>query len=152
MSSNKYESADLILKLYEMRREAVMREARNWYFREFNPETAQDIVAVARGPQSAYYRMVTSYWDMACSFVNNGAIEAQMFNDANGEHNAVFAKIAPFVAEIRSLSNNPSYMKNVEQLVMAQPEATERLEHLRTMLKGLFQGEQNKESASAQAS
>jgi hypothetical protein len=149
MASDKYESADLILKLYEMRREAVMREARNWFVREFNPETAQDVVSVARGPNSAYYRMVTSYWDMACSFVNNGAIDAQMFNDANGEHNAVFAKIAPFVEDIRTLSNNPNYMKHVEQLVMSQEGAAERLEHLRAMLKQLFQPEQSKEAASA---
>ena len=152
MSASKYESADLILKLYEMRREAVMREARNWYFREFNPETAQDIVAVSRGPQSAYYRMVTSYWDMACSFVTNGAIDAQMFTDANGEQNALYAKLAPFVEEIRALSQNPNYLMHVEQVVMAQPEAAERLAHLRLMLKGMVQGAQNNDSTAAQAS
>ena len=146
--SSKYESTDLILKLYEMRREAVMRQARDWFFREFNPETAADVVAVARGPHSAYYRMVTSYWDMACSFVNNGAIEAQLFNDANGEHNAIYAKLSPFVDEIRARSNNPKYMKQVEDLVMAQPGAAERIENLRAMLKGLFQ---KPEEAAAQA-
>jgi hypothetical protein len=151
MSSNKYESADLILKLYETRREPVMRQARDWFIREFNPETAQDVAATARGPHSAYYRMVTSYWDMACSFVNNGAIDAQMFNDANGEHNAVFSKIAPFVEEIRAISNNPNYMKNVEQLVMSQEGAAERLEHLRNMLKQMFQKPQDGDNAAAQA-
>ncbi len=150
MSSNKYESADLILKLYEMRREPLMRQAREWYFREFNAESAADIAAVARGPQSAYYRMVTSYWDMACSFVTNGAIDAQMFADANGEHNAIFSKVAPFVAEIRTMSNNPNYMKHLEEVVMAQPEAAERLEHLRVMLKGMFQSGQNNNTAAAQ--
>jgi hypothetical protein len=147
MSSSQYESADLIMKLYEMRREAVMREARDWYIRSFNPETAQDVILVARGPHSGHYRMVSSYWDMACSFVTNGAIDAQMFNDANSEHNAVFSKLAPFVAEIREISQNPNYMKHLEQVVMAQPGAAERLEHLRAMLKSMFQSGQEEASA-----
>ncbi len=82
--SEKHEDAKLILKLYDLRREEVMRKARNWYFAEFNPNSLQDIQNTAMGENSAYYRMVTSYWEMACSFVNNGALDAQMFNDANG--------------------------------------------------------------------
>ena len=141
MSNSKYESADLILKLYEMRREPVMREARDWFIREFNPENAGDLAAAARGPHSGHYRMVTSYWDMACSFVSNGAIDAQMFADANGEHNAVYAKIGPYVEDIRTMMQNPNYMKHLEQVVMAQPDAAERLARLRAMLKQLFSGD-----------
>ena len=85
--------------------------------------------------------MVTSYWDMACSFVSNGAIDAQMFADANGEHNAVYAKIGPFVEEIRAMMQNPNYMNHLEQVVMAQPDAAERLTRLRAMLKQLFSGD-----------
>src|SRR5215208_4820015 len=81
--SDKTESANLILKLYDLRREEVMRKARNWFVGEFHPGSIQDIASAAMGEHSAYYRMVTSYWDMACSLVNNGAIDEQMFNDAN---------------------------------------------------------------------
>src|SRR5918912_2410720 len=102
----KYEDANLILKLYELRREEVMRKARNWFILEFNPGSLQDIINEMMGPNSAYLRMVTSYWDMAASLVNNGAIDETMFNDANGEHMVVFAKIEPFVAEMRQAFNN----------------------------------------------
>jgi len=84
--TDKAKSAELILKLYDLRREPVMREARNWFF-TFNPESIEDIQRTAFGEHSAYFRMVTTYWDMACSFVNNGAIDERMFADANAEQN-----------------------------------------------------------------
>ena len=135
--SDKQKSAELILKLYELRREEVMRQARSWYF-TFNPESAEDITAVARGEHSAYYRMVTSYWDMACSFVNHGAIDEQMFNDANGEQSFVFAKIQPFIAQLREMSNNPGYLAHLERLVMSQPDAETRLAQVREMTKRMM--------------
>jgi hypothetical protein len=70
--SKKHRDADLILKLYDMRRERTMREARDWFFR-FNPQSPQDFIDVLLSDKSGYYRMVISYWDMACSFVNHGA-------------------------------------------------------------------------------
>ncbi|MCA1643246.1 MAG: hypothetical protein LC785_15150 [Acidobacteria bacterium] len=132
--SKEYESAELILKLYDLRREAVMRQAREWYF-TFNPETIEEVVAAARGEKSAHYRMVTSYWDMACSFVNNGAIDEQMFADANAEQNFVFAKIHPFIAQLRELSRQPNYLSNLEKYVMRQPDAEQRMESLRAFAK-----------------
>ena len=134
--ADKEKSAELILKLYDLRREEVMRQARNWYF-TFSPESAEDVAAVARGERSAYYRMVTSYWDMACSFVNHGVIDEQMFLDANQEQNFVFAKIQPFIAQIREMANNPAYLAHLEKLVMRQPDAEARLAHLREMAKRL---------------
>ena len=131
----KHESANLILKLYELRREDVMRHAREWYMRQFNPESVQDVVSAWRGERSAYYRMVTSYWDMAASFVNHGAIDEQMFSDANPEHVAVFAKVEPFLEELRSLSGIPNYLQHLEQLVTRLPGATERTASLRERFK-----------------
>src|SRR5919109_4483598 len=106
--SSHYESAALIIKLYELRRESTMREARNWYARSFNPTSVDEVMQAVSGPNSAYFRMVTSYWDMACSFVLNGAIDEKMFNDANGEQLVVFCKIEPFIAEYRSRTGNPA--------------------------------------------
>ena len=84
---SKAESAELILKLYDLRREATMREARNWII-SFFPESAADVMQAIMNPEtSAYYRMVVSYWDMAASFVNHGAIDEQIF----GEIGAVLA-------------------------------------------------------------
>jgi DNA primase large subunit len=134
--SDKTESANLILKLYELRREEVMRKARNWYIGEFHPGSSQDISnAVMGSDTSDYYRMVTSYWDMACSFVTNGAIDEQMFNDANGEHMAVFSKIEPFLAELRQTYNNPTALQHLERVVMNIPDAREKMTRFREMLK-----------------
>ena len=121
-----YESADLLLKLYDLRREATMRQARNWFV-TFNPDSADDMAKALRSEHSASFRMVTSFWDMAASFVNNGAIDERMFNDANAEHVVVFAKIEPFLAEYRKLMNSPTYLANLEQLCMRLPNAKERL-------------------------
>jgi hypothetical protein len=131
---SKTESAELILKLYDLRREATMREARNW-MASFVPESAEDLMkAMVNEQSSVYFRMVTSYWDMAASLVNNGAIDEQMFNDANGEHNFVFSKIEPFLEEMRQTIGNPNMLTNLEKLVMRQPDAKEKLGRIRAMV------------------
>src|SRR5262245_53619324 len=102
MPSTPYESATLLIRLYELRREPTMREARNWFAREFNPSTVDEVIQVLTGPNSGHFRMVTSYWEMAASFVLNGAINEQMFNDANGEHVGVFGLMEPVLADYRT--------------------------------------------------
>jgi hypothetical protein len=133
--SAKTEDANLILRLYELRREEVMRKARDWFLSQFNPASVQDITNAVMGENSAYYRMVTTYWDMAASFVNHGALDEQMFFDSNGECLVVFAKIEPFLAEIRSTSGMPQYLQHLEQLVMRLPDAQERLSGIRERMK-----------------
>jgi hypothetical protein len=135
--SDKAKSAELILKLYELRREAVMREARSWFF-SFSPESAEDIQRAGMGEHSAYFRMVTSYWDMACSFVNHGAIDAEMFADANGEQVLVFAKLQPFLEQLRA-TVSPNYMQHVEKVVMAMPNIEERIGRMREMMRRFAQ-------------
>lgn len=139
--SDSTDSAHLILKLYELRREEVMRKARAWFVMEFHPGSPADISAAAMGEHSAYYRMVTTYWDMACSFVVNGAIDEQMFNDANGEHLAVYSKIAPFITEIRELSARPTYLQHLEKVVMNIPDVNQRMTSFREMIKKLVAGQ-----------
>jgi hypothetical protein len=132
---SKVESADLILKLYDLRREEKMREARNWII-SFFPESMSDVMKTMVNPEtSAYFRMVTSYWDMAASFVNHGAIDEEMFNDAHGEHVIVFAKIEPFLEEVRQTMNSPQFLKNLETLVMKMPDAKQTLAARREMMK-----------------
>ena len=122
-----HESADLLIKLYELRRDPLMREARTWYAREFNPSSIEEVASAVAGPHSAHFRMVTSYWDMAASFVTNGAIDEAMFNDANGEQYVVFAKVEPFVAAYREMMGNPGAWAHLETIVMKTPGAKERL-------------------------
>ena len=136
MSTTATQSADLILKLYELRREAKMRDARQWFI-GFTPESTDEVLQTLVGPNSANFRMVVTYWDMAASFVLNGAIDEKMFNDANGEHIAVFSKMAPFIAEYRDKAGVPTYLKNLETLVMRLPNAKERLDATRARLKAI---------------
>lgn len=145
---NKTESANLILKLYELRREPVMREARNWMI-TFFPESAQDVLrAMTSMETSAFYRMVTTYWDMAASFVNHEAIDAEMFAETQSEHIVVFAKIEPFLNELRETMGSPNYLKNLETLIMKMPDAKKMLAHRREIIREMVK-RMNKSRADA---
>ena len=135
--SEKQEGANLILRLYEIRREETIRKARDWFIADFHPENSKDVLDVLMGEHSADFRMVASYWDMAAALVNHGAIDEQMFNDMNTEHVAVYAKLEPFVAELRSMPGVPSYLylAQVEKVVMRIPDAEERIAAMRRYMK-----------------
>jgi hypothetical protein len=145
----KHEDADLILKLYDLRREATMREARTWFF-TFNPTSSADYMEAMMGPHSGHLRMVISYWDMAASLVNNGAIDEQMFNDANGEHLFVFAKIEPIIDELRQQWNQPEMLKHYETLIRRIPNNKETLAGIRERIK-MIQGMMTEREAKAKA-
>lgn len=134
---SKVESADLILKLYDLRREDKMRDARNWMF-SFNPTSADEYFQTMMDPEvGGYLRMVTSYWDMAASFVNHGAIDAEMFNDTAGEHIMVFAKVEPLLAELREKFQNPNAFKHLEKVIYDMPEGRERLAKTQEWMKSI---------------
>ena len=127
-----------ILKLYELRRDEKMREARAWYFTEFNPASATDIVQLMLSGQaeSAKYRMVTSYWETAASLVNNGGIDEKMFLEANSEHLGIFSKLEPFIVEVREAFGDKKYLGHLEQLVMKVPNAQQILASRRKLFAG----------------
>jgi hypothetical protein len=146
---SKVESADLILKLYDLRREEKMREARNWIF-SFNPTSVDEYWATMMDPQvGGYLRMVTSYWDMAASLVNHGAIDADMFNDTVGEHIMVFAKIQPLLAELRERFQNPKAFQHLEKVILDQPDGQERVNKTQEFM--AFISEQIKERMASEA-
>ena len=148
---SKHHDADLILKLYELRREKTMREARNWFF-QFNPKGREDFTDVLTSDKSGLYRMVISYWDMACSFVNNGAIDAQMFNDANGEHFFVFAKLEPFLPALREEMGNPNFLGHLEKVVKDCPDHEVKLANIRDRMQKLIALYQQRAAQAAAAS
>ena len=131
---SKQEDADLILKLYDLRRETVMRDARNWFF-TFNPTSVQDIIDALLSEHSGHYRMVISYWDMAAAMVNNGAIDEQLFNETNGEHIFIYAKIEPVIGEIRAMFGAPDFLNNLETLVKRIPNIDEKIATMRERMK-----------------
>lgn len=131
---SKHEDADLILKLYELRREPVMRDARNWFF-TFNPTSIQDFVEMMLSEKNAYFRMVVSYWEMAATLVNHGAIDEQMFTEANGEHLFIYSKIEPFIPELKQAFQIVEYLPNLEKLIRRTPNSSERLNEIRERMK-----------------
>jgi hypothetical protein len=125
-----------ILKLYEIRGEALMREARAWFFTEFAPQSGKEILRLMLSGQrqSAFYRMVASHWETAAAFVNNGGIDERLFLEGNSEHVVVYARLQPFLAEVRELMGEPDYMANLERLVLKVPDIDRKLENRRRLL------------------
>lgn len=117
--STPFESAQLNLQLFDLRREPVLREARDWFLREFNPESFDDLVAIVKGERNASFRMVLGYWDMAASLVTTRAIEPDAFRAAHSEIFATFSKISQYLSQLREASGEPDFCKHIEAVVMA---------------------------------
>ena len=123
--------AELILKLYDLRREAEIRKARNWWL-GFWPESGDDIfkIATALGTQeNAWLRQVGGYWEMAASFVLHGTLSRELFLEPSfsGEMFLIYGKIEPFLKELREKVQNPGIFANVEKLIATSQGAPERL-------------------------
>ncbi len=131
---SKHDDADLILKLYDLRREATMREARNWMFM-FNPTSVQDIIDVMISEHSGHYRMVVSYWEMAAAMVTKGAIDEELFNECNGEHLFVYAKIEHLIPELRVLFDSPDFLGNLETVVKRIPDYEKKLAGMKARIR-----------------
>lgn len=143
-----YEDAELIIKLYKLRREEKMRAAREWYLSKFNPTSIEDLNATVApsNPENVYFRMVTSYWDMAASFVVHGVLHADLFLESGGEMLTVWAKIAEFIPVVREEYQAPTYLTNIEQVINNTPWALERVRSYRQRVARLREKlEQHKE-------
>ena len=127
------ESADLILKLYELRRDPLLREARAWFVREFNPATVEELAALASGPKNPWIRMVVGYWDMAASLVVHGAIDREMFLASSSEMLTTFAKLEPFLGPLRD--DTPGYVEYMEAVLRPIPGVDERMAGLREIFR-----------------
>ena len=125
--------ADLILKLYELRREPTMRKARDFMATQFWPQNFDEfkLVAVSFGTeQNAWFRQVWTYWDMACAMVLSGAINEDLFVKTNGEPFFYYAKFKAFIEQTRKELNNPEFMASTEEIANRTPEARERVKRL----------------------
>jgi hypothetical protein len=127
-----FENATLNLKLFELRREAVLRDARQWFLAEFNPESFAELAAIAGGARNAMFRMVLGYWEMAASLVTTGAIDGEAFRAAHGEIFLTFAKIYPFLGELRVASGEADFCRHIETVVLAAPDAEAIMTRRRT--------------------
>ena len=130
--------AEIILKLYDLRRESLMREARAWVIGEFWPATAEEYFAVAMNgadPHSAFLRQVTSYWEMAAAMVLHGAVSAELFVDCNAEGFLLLAKFASILDDIRQ--RMPTFMQKTSEMVKRFTAAAARYEAAHKNVEGL---------------
>ena len=121
--------AEIILKLYELRTEPLMRQARAWITGEFWPETPQDFFSVVLNPadpHNAFFRQVTTYWEMAAAMVLHGAVSAELFVDCNGEGFFLLAKFAHLLEPIRE--KMPMFMNKTSEMVNRFSAAAARYE------------------------
>lgn len=122
---------DIILRLYELRREPVMREARKFMAFEFWPSSFEDLgkLMTGGGKEFAYFRQVTSYWDMAISFVARGALDPSLFLDNANEMFFIYAKLKPLLPALRE-SMSPQFWKRIEEFITGSPEAQQKLANI----------------------
>jgi hypothetical protein len=133
-----YQDVDLILRLYDLRRETVMRQSRDKLMREFWPKSFDDLQAVAQKmehPLNVCYRQVSSYWEMAASFVRHGVLNPDLFGENCGEGLFLFARIQPFLSKIRETS--PFAFQNMEWVIQNCPEARKRFELFQARVKAM---------------
>ena len=127
--------AQLILQLYDLRREAEMRKARSWWFTGFWPRSADDFmkIAFAAGTtENNWLRQVTGYWSMAASFVLHGVLNADLFLQpaVSGEMFIVFAKVHPFLKDLREKSGDPHMFSTIEKVIMSSKYGRERFKFM----------------------
>lgn len=122
--------AQIVLQLYDFRREAEMRKARAWFVGSFWPQSADDIMKIGQNfgaPENAWLRQVAGYWDMAAALVLRGALNEDLFFDTSGEMWFVLGKIYPYLKEYREKTNSPQILERVEKLATRTKEGRERL-------------------------
>jgi hypothetical protein len=121
--------AEIILKLYELRTESLMRQARAWVIGEFWPATADDLFAVLLNPadtHNAFLRQVLSYWEMAAAMVLHGAVSAELFVDCNGEGFFLLAKFSHMLEAVRE--KNPGFLMKTSEMINRFSAASQRYE------------------------
>jgi len=125
--------AQIILQLYDFRREAEMRKARNWFNGAFWPKNVDDILAITNDfskPENAWFRQVITYWDMAAVLVLHGALNEELFFAASAEMWFSFAKLYPNLKAYRDKSGQPDAWKQIEKLATHTKAGKTRLENL----------------------
>ncbi len=110
-----HDDANLILRLYEIRREEKMRTARDWYQRNFRPKSMKEMneVAAPGSTENAYMRQVVSYYEMVASFIVTGLLNKELYFQSGGEMLMTYLRIRPILAEVRAAYVNPQAFANL---------------------------------------
>lgn len=131
--------AQLILKLYDLRREAELRKARHWWVVTFSPQSADDFMKVSGAfgtPENNWMRQVLGYWGMASSLVHHGALNREMFLEPSfcGEMVLIYVKVKPFLKELREKMKNPEFLMGIESLIMSTKKSREFVKRMEANL------------------
>jgi hypothetical protein len=134
--------AQVVIRLYELRREPEMRKAREYMTGAFWPQTLEDLTKVSTAfgtDENRYFRMVTSYWEMASALVLRGAVDSGVFNDWASEMYFLYAKLLPILPEIRGKGGMPRFLHNTDKVVHFSAESRTKLEMFVQNVNGLRQ-------------
>ena len=117
MGDVSHEQVNLMLRLYDIRREPRLREAREWFMNNFRPASPEDVMRQypPASQENAYFRMVMSYWDMVAGIVNRGLVDEEMFFENSGEQWIVWERLKRVVPAWRGLFKNPQVLSNLEE-------------------------------------
>lgn len=122
--------ADLILKLYDLRREPKMREAREYMAQRFLPATFDEFMFIVKGmgtDENRHFRQTLTYWDMAASLVVHGALNEQLFIANAGEMFLFYTKCRPYIERVRKETGNPNFLRFMEQVAEGSKEGRARV-------------------------
>jgi len=112
-----HEQAELQLKIFDLRREARLRQARDWFTQNFHPNSLDDAMRIAPMATEAgtFFMMVVSYWDQACAYLNHGLLHEDLFFETNGEFFFVWERVKPTIQEGRQRFSNPLFLAHLEK-------------------------------------
>ena len=115
-----YEDVNLILRLYDLRREEKMRAARTWFLSNFKPHSVDDIGKIAPGgsEENAYMRMVITYWEMVASFITSGVLNQELFFQSGQELLVIYTRLKDFIPELRKKNTSPAMWANLESVAL----------------------------------
>ena len=136
-----YDDANLLLRLYELRREDKMRQARDWFFKNFHANNLEELSKICPlgSPEHAFFRMVSSYWEMAASFVTSGVLQRELFMQNSREMLFVWIRMSDVVPAMREAQKNPEIARNIETVANAMIEQEKQrgsYEAFRNMVRG----------------
>jgi hypothetical protein len=144
--------AQIVLQLYDFRREAQMREARKFIVGEWWPQNADEVIKIVNSfgtVENQHFRQVFSFWEMASSLVHRGVLNGDLFDDWSNELYFCFAKIKPFLKQVRESTGSPKMYSNIERITQRTPESQEKLKTVEARVK---KAAQRVSAASASAS
>jgi hypothetical protein len=124
MAQATYDDVNLILRLYDLRREETLRAARTWFVKHCRVKTFAELneLCPMGSDTNAYFRQAVSYWDMAASFVTAGVLNQTLFFESNRELLFFWIRLQPVIGEIRAAYSDPNYLKNLEKVGTAYAE------------------------------